>query len=112
MQFVWPIKCVNIEGGVLCIFDLPEVPTVADAAIDIDVMRSVDGEWVIAVDGLYCVPVAVLGIGARETCDLYLVGGPAGILEAKLFAHIPLDVKALVRIEVLTEMPVSNEPSP
>lgn len=101
LMYIWPIKCIAVEGGVVCAFDLED--TDIGNIVDIKVIY-VDEEWVVAIQNKYCIPVSVLKIDTRKECILYLAGSPAENVEAIIFGEISLDIRVLTKISLIIEM--------
>lgn len=101
-MLVWPLKIVRISEGIICVYDVMEKPEVGDEST-LDV-RFIGEEWVVVALDDFCIPVSILDVNTSEGQTLYLAGSRQDQLEAKFFATIPLDVRALTKIGLLVEM--------
>lgn len=99
-QAVWPLKGLVTDDGLLCMYDVDASGFSAGGQLNV---IPLDGEWVVLVDNRFCVPIHLMGLGSRDSCLLRLAGSDPAQMEAKVFAVLSLDIRAMTRIEILTE---------
>lgn len=104
LSYVWPLKYVKVDAGLLCIYDHAfEEPENPKKGMDVEV-NYLGEEWVIVVNDQFCVPVKPLDVQNSNNVSLYLAGSKEDDLDAPIFATIPLDIRALSKITVIMEM--------
>lgn len=97
---IWPLKGLPTDDGLLCMYDADVTGLSVSDELSVMVLGS---EWVVLVDNRFCVPVRLLGLGSRDSCLLRLAGSVESEIEAKVFAALTLDIRAMTKIELLTE---------
>lgn len=104
MDYIWPIKCVKVESGVLCLYNYAGVPPSFSGDISMQVVVVDGGMWGVVMQHEFFVPVDILGVSVNDSVTLFLGGSSHEDMVAEMWASIPLGVRTLTKIALIIEM--------